>query len=310
MIKDNPKPNVDISIRFETEINELHVEIRKYKEEYTRVFLMYESLLIDIQNQITINNRLKELVYELELKIEIHNKEFAAQELVWRQQIEILSKSSDKKYIEISSSRELMEKASSDVEILRSKVERIRNESVHLEKLDININKKSVTTSESTVITNGYNNSFTPNLNVLTDGKNSNGWLSSSKITGGSTTVTDRSVVHGGSSTIVTGGSSYVTGGSSTVVTGGSSTVVTGGSPYVLGGSSSVVTGGPTTVTDRTVVTGGSTTVTGSSSIVPGSSTTVTGSSSGVTGGSTYVAGSSYSNNNSNYYGNYGSKNN
>jgi len=139
---------------------------------------LYESLLIDIQNQITLNNQLKDLVTELELKIETHNREFASQELAWKEQIEILTRSRSTcstKNIEVKSSKQLIEKASSDINILKSKVETIKNRSIHLSQSQLGNNTESNKTIETTSLPiTTYYNSQSQSVSMNTNGNINN----------------------------------------------------------------------------------------------------------------------------------------
>jgi hypothetical protein len=88
------------------------------------------------------NLKLKALVSELEIKIDNHNKDFASQEFAFKQQIEVLTRSSSNNRggsIAYIPSTEIVHQATMDIDQLKSKVERIKNNSTHISKMDINL---------------------------------------------------------------------------------------------------------------------------------------------------------------------------
>jgi hypothetical protein len=160
----------------------LNLQINKYKEEYTRINSSYESLLIDIENQILLNKKLKGIIAELELKIETHNRNFSSQEYSIRQNIDVLNKSIAKN-IEVKSSKQFIDKSALETQELKYKLENIKRQSVLLEKVVNNFDKtlEGFETKSKSVIQivngntiNNYENiteTFSPNLTNIIDAK-------------------------------------------------------------------------------------------------------------------------------------------
>lgn len=186
------------------EISRLKMTINSCKDDWNKLSESYENLLLDIKNQLQINEVLRNLVFELLNKIEMHNQSVGGLDLAIKQQIEILTRQTlSKKAIDIDRNYNIdINQATNNIDGLRQKLGKIESQKLYksavfntinysvdgfktgsnttVDELTQRFQKNSFnTTGTSTInfdvrkfIESGYNsNEFTPNRNT-TDFKN------------------------------------------------------------------------------------------------------------------------------------------
>lgn len=144
----------------DSEINRLKIIITNCRDEWNKLTESYESLLVDIQNQISINELLRKLVFELLGKIEMHNQNVGGLDLAIKQQIEILTKQSlAKKNIEIDKNYSKdVSQAANTIDALRNKMGRIESQKLHKSEVftEIDLNIENFKNTSSSRISSNY----------------------------------------------------------------------------------------------------------------------------------------------------------
>jgi len=129
------KLNKDLAVCRAENTNEVQrhlLIINTCKEEFFNLSESYESLLLDIKHQISINEALRKLVIELMNKIEEHNQTIGSLDVQIRQQIETLTRQTlSKKYIDALPSIELVSRSEKEIVVLRNKVGKMETEKLH-----------------------------------------------------------------------------------------------------------------------------------------------------------------------------------
>lgn len=106
------------------EINNLRIMLCDLKKEYSALNNNYESVLSDLQNNINTNEKLRQLIIDLENKIENHNNNVSGMDLAIRQQIENLTRNSlARKNIEHKTNKEVINKVKDDHIALNHKID-------------------------------------------------------------------------------------------------------------------------------------------------------------------------------------------
>lgn len=125
------------------EIATLKMTITSCKDEWNKLSDSYQNLLVDIKNQISINELLRNLVYELTSKIEMHNQQVGGLDALIKQQIEILTRQTlSKKTIDVNNKNntDVIKKASGEADTIRNKVGRIESQKLFKSAVFDNIN--------------------------------------------------------------------------------------------------------------------------------------------------------------------------
>lgn len=190
------KQIISINSEKTTEIHRHILLINTCKEEFFKLSESYESLLIDIKQQISINEALRKLVIELMNKIEEHNHTIGSLDMQIKQQIEILTRQSlSKKYIDALPSIDVVTKSEREMLALRSKVGRMETEKLHKSQVFESSSQNVIEVFEKKEI-------FTNN-SIHFQGEVSGGSAISSNVTNINSNVSNN--IKGGLSGIVTG---------------------------------------------------------------------------------------------------------
>jgi len=117
----------------ETEISTIKITMTSCKEDWFRLSESYESLLIEIKNQISTNELLRNICFELIGKIEMHNNSIGGLDSQIKQQIEILTRSTlSKKFIDVERNYSGdVSQASLNIETLRQKIGQIESQKLY-----------------------------------------------------------------------------------------------------------------------------------------------------------------------------------
>lgn len=180
-----------------TEIQRHILLINTCKEEFFKLSESYESLLIDIKQQISINEALRKLVIELMNKIEEHNHTIGSLDMQIKQQIELLTRQTlSKKYIDALPSIELVTKSEKDLLVLRNKVGRMETEKLHKSQVFESSSQSVIEIFEKKEIFSGDRSVFSNvqenvNVNVISGGAASGviGGVIAGGVVSGSTTT-------------------------------------------------------------------------------------------------------------------------
>lgn len=137
----------------DNEIARLKTTITACKEDWNKLSESYESLLIDIKNQININEVLRNLVFELLSKIEMHNQNVSGIDIAIKQQIEALTRQSlSKKNIDIERNyNQDLSQATVNIDNLRMKLGRIESQKLHKSAVFSTINFTTENINQSSV---------------------------------------------------------------------------------------------------------------------------------------------------------------
>lgn len=112
-------------------------------EQFKTFQVDYESILIELNNSISINESLKISLMELETSIEIFNSQVGGIDYALKQQLEILSRQS-KKNIDYKSQKEVVKRVDGQLAMIKTKLERIQakklNQSTFLSQAKLIIN--------------------------------------------------------------------------------------------------------------------------------------------------------------------------
>ncbi len=115
----------------DNEIDRLNEIITITREEWTKLSKSYETLLSDIKIQLSLNDNLTGLVYELQRKIDYHNNQIINYDQADRYQIEMLAKQSlQKNAIEFNSNNEAVIKTHNEMQAFKDKIRRIESQNL------------------------------------------------------------------------------------------------------------------------------------------------------------------------------------
>jgi hypothetical protein len=168
---------INVNNQKDTEINKLIFNLSDIKKEYLILYNLYESLLTDFKIIINANEKLRQLVFDLENKIESHNKNILGIDISIKQHIEQLTRNSlANKNIIYESNKNYISKMKSDNELMFNKIELYDKHNLsfieYLPKIKIDINNFSINNSNcnnyySTHMNNDMNNDMNNNNNLI-----------------------------------------------------------------------------------------------------------------------------------------------
>ena len=116
----------------DAEYGRIKSTLPQFKEDWTRLSQSYESLLVDLKNQMEINESLRSIIFDLQGKIESHNQQVGGNDLAIKQQIELLTRQAAvKKSIEYNPNNDLVNRCQNEVQGLRAKVGQIENQQLY-----------------------------------------------------------------------------------------------------------------------------------------------------------------------------------
>jgi uncharacterized coiled-coil DUF342 family protein len=153
----------------DNETSRLKITITSCKEDWNKLSESYESLLSDIKNQINVNEVLKNLVFELLNKIQMHNQNVGGLDIAIKQQIEILTRQSlAKKAIDIERNyNQDLSQATSNIDNLRMKLGRIESQKLTKSAVfnTLNFSNENLKSSSNTTLEE-INQRFQRNNNI------------------------------------------------------------------------------------------------------------------------------------------------
>ena len=163
---------ININNQKDKDINILKISLTEIRKEYLILSNFYESLLADFKININANERLRQLVIDLENKIESHNKSVIGIDISIKQHIEQLTRQSlAKKNIDYRSNKDVVKKMKSDHELIISKIENYTKQNLSFSEL---LPKYSLDINSSNFISDGNNRNFNSYYSTIMDGKNDN----------------------------------------------------------------------------------------------------------------------------------------
>ena len=132
---------INIITEKDNEISKLKLAISQCKSEWERLSQAYESLLVDIRNQLEMNQNLTMVVLDIQSKIEKHNTNIGGFDVSIKQQIDILTQQAfTKQKIEVQSNAETVRKCQGQIEEIRNKVGKIESQRLYKSAVFTNIN--------------------------------------------------------------------------------------------------------------------------------------------------------------------------
>jgi hypothetical protein len=115
---------ININNQKDSDLNKLLFNFTEIKKEYLILYNLYESLLTDFKININANEKLQQIVFDLENKIESHNKNILGIDMSIRQHIEQLTRNSlANKNIDYKSNKDNLSKMKNDRELIINKIE-------------------------------------------------------------------------------------------------------------------------------------------------------------------------------------------
>ena len=109
----------------ELEVEKVRNAFIPLKQEYSKIHDLYESALVDLKRQIELNELLKNLINELQAKVESHNRDNGNQEQFIKQQIDAFTKNIlAKKPIEYAPINDHVRRMDAEIEGVKNKIKR------------------------------------------------------------------------------------------------------------------------------------------------------------------------------------------
>lgn len=116
----------------DNEITRLKQAISSCREEWNKLSESYEQLLLDIKQQITVNESLRGVIFELQGKIETHNQQVGGLDNAIRQQIEILTRQTlAKKNIDYNPNHDKVRESTNKMDVLKTKIGRLETQKLN-----------------------------------------------------------------------------------------------------------------------------------------------------------------------------------
>lgn len=174
-LREKEREHVMIISQRENDVQKLKTTVTTCKEEWLRLAESYESLLIDIKNQLSINEHLKNKIAELIRRIENHNQNVSSMDSAVKQQIEILTRHTlTKKAIDLEQdfNKDVLQ-SNSNIESIRMKLSKIEAQKLYKSNFYANLNLNTIEQNvKNNSIVYNQNNIESGNLNVLTNAPN------------------------------------------------------------------------------------------------------------------------------------------
>jgi chromosome segregation ATPase len=168
-LREKEREQTIIKSQRDNEIQSLKTSNTTCKEEWNRLSESYESVIVDIKNQLSINEHLKNKLSELMRRIEVHNQNVISMDSAVKQQIEILTRHNlTKKVIDLEQDfNKDVSQSNSNIESLRMKLSKIESQKLYKTGIFNNNNisciehnsKNSVVYHDSSNVNNGFNKS-------------------------------------------------------------------------------------------------------------------------------------------------------